>query len=239
MPVRIRLRAPKNGKYLYMGVFTLNNYIIKIAALVLLASTLIASFVYSNWSNNRTTFVVESPNLLLRTANGGSSSAVHIGNGYILTSHHGLSSDRIVTLFTQSGVEIEAQHLWSAERHDIALYLAADYSKISSYTLDCTPLLLHDQLYFIGNPLMMRDITMIGTVAGNSLYNIMSTWAHVVPVQVPIIPGMSGGAVIDIVGNLRGINIGTMIHNQGFAFSYTGLSYIVPSEVVCMLLNQR
>jgi S1-C subfamily serine protease len=181
-----------------------------------------------------------SPVLFLTNTRGGSSSAVHIGNGYILTSYHGLLNDRIVTLTTSDGVDVPAVYLWSDENYDIALYRSEDTLNINSYTLDCRPLQIHDQLYFVGNPMMMRNVTLNGTVIGNPIYNLASTWNQVVPVQAPLVPGISGGAAIDRWGRLRGINIGTLIHNQGYAsYSYTGLSYIVPGEVICMLLEMH
>jgi serine protease Do len=216
----------------------MNSFNIRFTVFVLLASAILLSYVYGNWNFVVANNTQDSPVMLLSNNRGGTSSAVHIGNGYIITSNHGISNDHTATITTESGVEISAVHLWSAERYDIALFRAQGNLDVGTYALDCSPLQLHDRLYFIGNPMLLRDITLVGSVAGNALYNVTGIWKHLVPVQAPIVPGMSGGAAIDDRGNLRGINIGTMIHNQGFAYSYTGISYIVPSDAICMLLNK-
>jgi serine protease Do len=169
---------------------------------------------------------------------GNASSAVYIGNGYVLTSHHGLGDQKTLMLTTESGMEVESEHLWSAERYDIALFRIDPDLNINSYALNCNALEFGEQLIFLGNPLNLTHITVLGTVAGRSIYNMTDRWSHIIPVQAPIIPGMSGGAVVDIHGNLRGINVGTMILNQGFAFSFTGISYVVPGDAICMLLGR-
>jgi serine protease DegQ len=217
----------------------MKKYVNGILIFVLLSLAIISSFVGFEQVFNRTPAVeLDSAVMLAVNHRGHSSSAVYIGNGYVLTSHHGLADGKTLTLTTESGVEIESDHLWSAESYDIALFRVDTELNINSYNLDCSPLYLHDSLIFVGNPLNLTHITVTGTVAGNPIYNLTERWSYLIPVQAPIIPGMSGGAVIDLRGNLRGINVGTMILNQGFAFSFTGVSYIVPGDVICMLLNR-
>jgi serine protease Do len=216
----------------------MNSFNVKFMIFILLSFAIVLGFNFKPWLVSSQHKHVDSPVLALTNSQGRTSSAVYIGNGYILTSDHGLNDDKAVTLTTESGDEVLANHLWSAERYDIALYRVEGRINTRSYTLDCSPLELHDRLYFIGNPMVLRHITLTGTVAGDPLYNLTDIWEQVVPVQAPIVPGMSGGAAIDSRDRLRGINIGTMVHRQGFGHSYTGIGYIIPSEVICMLLGK-
>jgi S1-C subfamily serine protease len=217
----------------------MRKYVSGILAFMILSLAIVSAFMDWNYRFNTEIIERDSAFLLVTNSQGHTGSAVYIGNGYVLTAYHVLSaSDKNLTLTTNSGAEIAAEHLWSAERYDIALFRVAEDVNLDSYTLTCEPLVLHEQLMFVGNPLNITHISVFGTVAGDPIYNATEIWSHLIPVQAPIIPGMSGGAVVDLNGNLRGINVGTMVLNQGFAFSFTGISYIVPGDVICMLLNR-
>jgi S1-C subfamily serine protease len=165
-------------------------------------------------------------------------SAVHVGNGYFLTAAHAIREDVTkLNLVTSSGQNMEAVVLWKAINNDLAvLHVTDDLSNLSFSKLDCSPLTVGDHLKFIGMPGRLDFIQTHGRVAGDYQYDMMPLWKRVIPVDGVIIPGMSGGAVLDERGYLRGINVGTMVGNMGFMSSYTGISYILSGEDICFLL---
>jgi hypothetical protein len=81
-----------------------------------------------------------------------------------------------------------------------------------------------------------------GRVSSQAL-EIPSMWKRAIPVNATIIPGMSGGAVLDSNGNLRGINVGTLTAVVGMTpfgpqTSFTGIAYFVSSSDICFLLGR-
>jgi serine protease Do len=165
-------------------------------------------------------------------------SAVHVGNGYILTAYHVISNTENVSFLSVDEQQIDAQHLWSVERYDIALYYSEQTENLQSYKLDCNAPVLNQQLFFTGNPLGFRNITVEGRISGDAVSGISRNWQTVYPVQAPIIPGMSGGPAVDFHGRLRGIIVGAIIQNQMYGFTFTGLGFIVPSDVICLLMSK-
>ena len=178
----------------------------------------------------------ESAVLILKNNRNAVSSAVHIGNGYVLTSLHGISDDTEIELTTESAVMLDSKLLWTSNFYDIALYQIDKYNMLEKYTVDCTPLELHEELTFKGNPLNLRHISLKGIVAGKTILDMTKDWSHLVPVQATIAPGMSGGPAIDTSGKLRGINIGSMVQRHPVGHTFVGVSYIVPTEAICKLL---
>lgn len=166
------------------------------------------------------------------------SSAVHIGNGYFLTTNHSLVEKSEVNLLPQGYEEpILANVIWTSLRHDIAYLYAPELSIIRHYPLSCEELYIGQELEFHGNPAGLQSISTWGRVAGKPLNPDTNVWEHVVPVNASIIPGMSGGSVT-FDDKLVGINVGTQVYNMGFSGSFTGISYIVPNSILCQLLSE-
>jgi S1-C subfamily serine protease len=68
-------------------------------------------------------------------------------------------------------------------------------------------------------------------------------WKKALPVNSTIIPGMSGGAVINNKNELKGINVGTMTAIVGMTplgpmTSFTNISYIVEAADICFLMGK-
>jgi S1-C subfamily serine protease len=171
----------------------------------------------------------------------GRSSAVHIGNGYFLASYHAVVEHVDVTLRSPADETLhEGKVLWISPTHDIAFVHAPSLAGALSYQLACEPLQIGQQLEFRGSPDGLEGLTTWGRVAGPPRSITRPAWQNVVPVDAVILPGMSGGSVMDQNGRLAGIVIGTytMSTDMFASRSYTGISYIVPGETLCVLLNR-
>jgi S1-C subfamily serine protease len=175
--------------------------------------------------------------LLTLVDNHAFSSAVHIGNGYFLTTNHSLMGRTEVNLLPQGFYEpVLASVVWTSSTYDIAYLYAPELEIIRNYPLSCNDIHIGQELEFHGNPAGLLSISTWGRVAGNPFNPPTPTWDLVVPVDAAIIPGMSGGSVT-YNGDLVGIIVGTHIYDTGFAFTFTGISYIVPNTVLCELLS--
>jgi serine protease Do len=171
-------------------------------------------------------------------------SAVHIGNGFFLTANHVLGQRQSeIVLVTNLGQTFLSDVLWTSADYDVALLHAPNINDvdIDRHILVCDSLSIGDDLMFVGNPMSLRFIHTWGKVASISM-SVENMWKKVTPVNAVIIPGMSGGAVIDTNGFLRGINVGTMVGPTamtmfGPTLSFTGISHIVEGRELCLLLG--
>jgi len=61
-----------------------------------------------------------------------------------------------------------------------------------------------------------------------------AVWREVVPADLTVIPGQSGGAVVDAQGSVVGITVGVMIWQYGLS----GLGFFVPGSAICELMGR-
>jgi hypothetical protein len=83
------------------------------------------------------------------------SSAVHIGNGYYLTSTHILRKDQQeLVVKTSLGQTLVLDLIWSSKAYDISLLYAPDNQLVSiqHYELNCEPLNIGDDLVLSETP---------------------------------------------------------------------------------------
>jgi S1-C subfamily serine protease len=162
-------------------------------------------------------------------------SGVHIGNGLIVSAAHVASEGDTVKIRTDDGSLREATVIWASKAHDIAL-LQTSSDGMAESPLSCAPSAIGLPVHAVGNPLSFDGITMNGRVAGKP--RKAQDWASVVPLDITILPGMSGGPVFNDAGEVVGISVAVATAPVGFSFSLTGLGMMVPSTVVCGLLGR-
>lgn len=161
----------------------------------------------------------------------GHGSGVHIGNGYIVTAAH-VVGDKTPRIKLDDGSEQDAVVMWTNKAHDIALLRTA--STMGASALDCRVAANGEHVTAKGNPGPLEFITATGRVAGAE--RPWGAWARVLPVDMTIVMGMSGGPVFAADERVVGINVGVLGVAVGFGSSLTGFGVIVPSAAVCELL---
>lgn len=166
----------------------------------------------------------------------GHGSGVHIGNGLVLTNYHVAGKLKEVTLKSDDGDIQKAEVLWGNDSRDVALVLASHPERLSAAELSCRDLVNDELLTSYGNPTNIEFITIKGRVAGKA--RELGAFKNVVPVDMTIIPGMSGGPVLDGEGRLIGLNVGVMPVYVGITASLSGIGYIIPSSTICQLLGR-
>lgn len=163
-------------------------------------------------------------------------SATHIGNGYYITAAHVVNNADKVTLKDSAGGSLQADILWASVEYDIAL-MKADIATVSAVDLECRTPQVGEPLSYYGNPQNLDHITTWGRASGAA--QSVGPLANVVPVNGAIIPGMSGGAVLDADGDMVGVNVAVMVMHIGMGGGPTSIGYIVPAETVCMLMGRQ
>ncbi len=164
---------------------------------------------------------------------GGHGSAVHIGGGNFLTAAHVVGDQPKATLIADDGTETPAEIVWVNRAHDLAL-IKAESSAFAASRLSCRTPYMDELLFAKGNPVNLTHITTRGHVAG--VVREMGPWRSVVPVDLTVAGGMSGGGVFDQSGNLVGITVGLMLQPLGFGGTAIPIAYIVPGSVICSVM---
>lgn len=163
---------------------------------------------------------------------GGHGSGVAIGGGYILTAGHVAGDEHAVTLKLDNGQTVDAAVLWANHDYDVALLHTTATTRTAP--LDCHGTANGAAVTLRGNPLDLEFITTRGHVAGTA--RKYGPWASVLVLDAQIIPGMSGGPVFDVDGNVVAIAVGVMLEPAGLVAAPVGISYAVPASVVCLLM---
>ncbi|MFZ1741881.1 MAG: serine protease [Pontixanthobacter sp.] len=165
---------------------------------------------------------------------GGHGSGVQIAPGLILTAWHVVNEPGYLEIEGERGRVYEAERLWANQKYDIALIRIEQKDAFASSRLDCRPLRTGEPIIALGSPLQDDFLEMRGIVAG--AVRSFAHWAAVVPADMTVLWGMSGGPAFDRSGNLVGINVGTGVKSMGFAATWVRIGYIVPADVICQLL---
>jgi len=144
-------------------------------------------------------------------------------NGYILTNYHVIEAADDIQISLNDGSTHKARVIGSDPESDLAV-LQIKASKLPAITFDQDEQVeVGDVVLAIGNPFGVGQTVTMGIVSalGRSHLGI-NTFENFIQTDAAINPGNSGGALVDVRGNLVGIN--TAIYsrtggNQGIGFA--------------------
>jgi S1-C subfamily serine protease len=212
-----------------------------IAAIIIVGlATLASPFVFGFWSDKPHFATRTAPSNLLLSDKDGHGSGVYIGGGFVLTAAHVPGEEKTMDAKAEDGSTRTATVLWSNHLYDVALMHIDDGSHFEVSPLSCAPTVVGQHVRSFGNPSDLEFVWTSGEVIGEPR-KIFEAWAEAVPVDMTIIPGQSGGGVLDDDGQVVGIAVGVMTADMQtgygmYSTSVTGIGYIVPSTTICMLL---
>lgn len=175
-----------------------------------------------------------SSTLKVETATG-HGSGVHIGDGLVLTAAHVASDGVAVRLKADDGTIRDATVVWSSKGHDIAL-LRTSPDGLSASPMSCAPVVKGQAITARGNPLTLEFITTYGHIVGDAAP--VGDWLSAAPVDMTILPGMSGGPAFNASGEVVGISVAVLTAQLGYGASFTGIGMIVPAVTICGLLGR-
>lgn len=172
------------------------------------------------------------PNVKI-TVGDGHGSGFHIGQGYAFTAAHVVGKATKVNVLLSDGTKSEAEVLWINAARDVAL-LRLKTTKLQAVNLSCRTPAKGEAVEAAGNPLNLEFVSTWGKVAGKPMK--YGRWEKVVPLNMTIVPGQSGGALFSETGYVVGLNVGVMVFPMGFGGSMVGIGYAVPGSTLCELL---
>jgi S1-C subfamily serine protease len=166
---------------------------------------------------------------------GGHGSAVHIGDGFLLTAGHVAADAKEREIKDNKGNTQTAEVLWASTKYDLALLRVSNFKGLGASPLDCSKRAAEGSpVKLVGNPLEMEFVTTHGHVA--SAFALQNEMAHEWSVvDATVAPGMSGGPVLDRAGNVVGIVSAQPLLGR----APVPFTLMVPAKVACNLMGRR
>ena len=151
--------------------------------------------------------------------------------GHILTNYHVIAGADEIVVALQDGREAKAEILGENRERDLAV-LKINVDRVQAIALSETKLpRVGDVVLAIGNPFGVGQTVTQGIISATSSRNRalnISAFEDFIQTDAAIHPGNSGGALIDVEGNLLGINTANLSQETGFA---GGIGFAIPIEI--------
>jgi len=155
-------------------------------------------------------------------------------DGYILTNNHVVEGADEIDITLSDSRRARAQVIGTDPETDLAI-LKIDLDKLPVIVLgDSDHLAVGDQVLAIGNPFGVGQTVTSGIVSalGRSQLGI-NTFENFIQTDAAINPGNSGGALVDVNGNLLGINTAIYSRSGGSM----GIGFAIPVSTAKMVLD--
>ena len=175
------------------------------------------------------------PNNSREVQSAGSGVIVDAKNGYILTNHHVVSgADKIqISLIDEN--TLDAEIIGSDPATDIAV-LKVEAENLTDIEIgDSDQVEVGDFVIAIGNPFGLGNTVTSGIVSALGRTGISSSgYEDFIQTDASINPGNSGGGLVNMQGELVGINSAIISRSGG----NVGIGFAVPSEIAQSIMSQ-
>lgn len=165
----------------------------------------------------------------------GSGVIVDAKNGYILTNHHVVDNAAEITVTLKDRRELTAKLIGSDDGTDIALLKVEADDLVALPIGDSGELKVGDYVIAVGNPFGLSQTVTSGIVSamGRSGLNIEG-YEDFIQTDASINPGNSGGALVNLKGELVGINTAIIGPSGG----NVGIGFAVPTSMAKNVMAQ-
>ncbi len=159
-------------------------------------------------------------------------------DGYILTNDHVISGASDIEVYTQDKRKFKAKLMGTDSLTDIAV-LKIDATGLPALTLgDSSRLKVGDVVFAVGDPFGIGETATMGIVSatGRGLGGSIEHYEDFIQTDAAINPGNSGGALLDLHGDLVGINTAIITGNGGGGNQGVGLA--IPINMAHNVMEQ-
>lgn len=168
----------------------------------------------------------------------GSGVIIDAQKGYILTNNHVIDRADKIKIKLNDGREFDAKTIGSDKQSDIALLQLQDAKDLSEIKIaDSDGLRVGDFTVAVGNPFGLGQTATSGIISalGRSGLNLEGL-ENFIQTDASINQGNSGGALVNLNGELVGIN--TAILAPGSGNGNIGIGFAIPSNMAQTLVKQ-
>ncbi len=179
--------------------------------------------------------VPESRRRYRRTQSAGSGVVIDAANGYIVTNNHVVQNADEISVGLADGRILNAKLIGRDAQVDLALLQVEAEDLTAIKYADSGAVRVGDFVVAIGNPFGLNQTVTSGIVSalGRSGLGIEG-FEDFIQTDAPINPGNSGGALVDLRGDLVGINTAIFAPTGG----NVGIGFAIPANMVNAVLAQ-
>jgi len=154
-------------------------------------------------------------------------------DGYILTNNHVVeNADKIVVNF-HGEKEYEAEVIGTDPPTDVAL-IKIDAEDLPAITIgDSDALRVGDQVMAIGNPFGVGQTVTMGIVSALGRNIGLMDYSDLIQTDASINPGNSGGALVNMAGELVGMNAAILSRSGGSQ----GIGFAIPTKMAMRVVE--
>jgi len=161
---------------------------------------------------------------------GTGSGVIVSSDGYIITNYHVIDNANSIEVTTNDNKSFNAELVGYDENSDIAI-LKIDNNRSFPYIIfaDSNQTKIGEWVLAVGNPFNLTSTVTAGIISAKSrdLSDFDSKNQSFIQTDAAVNSGNSGGALVNINGDLIGINTAIQSNNAGFI----GYSFAVPSNI--------
>ncbi len=164
----------------------------------------------------------------------GGSGAIISSDGYIITNNHVVGTSGHYGVALADGRQYTAEVVGRDKRGDLALLKIKHVNGLPTYKLgDSNRLQVGEQCLAIGNPFSLGQNDKVPSLSAgviSAVHQFRKGYNDAIVVDAPINQGNSGGPLLNMAGELIGINGMTQTH-MGLRGN-TGMGYAIPSAQI-------
>jgi serine protease Do/serine protease DegQ len=157
-------------------------------------------------------------------------------NGYIVTNAHVVENASEITVTLQDGRDLKADVVGSDEPSDVAVLKIKSEGALTQIGLgDSAKVEVGDFVLAIGNPFGLQHTVTSGIISGLSRSGINPDgYEDFIQTDASINPGNSGGALVNLHGELIGINTAILSRSGG----NIGIGFAIPVNMAHSVMDQ-
>src|ERR1700726_4378436 len=167
----------------------------------------------------------------------GSGVIVDAKNGYIITNHHVVENANEITITLLDDRTFSAKVIGTDEGADVAVLQAKQPNLVAMSLGDSAKLEVGDYVVAIGNPFGLQHTVTAGIVSALGRTGINPEpggYEDFIQTDASINPGNSGGALVNLRGELVGINSAILSRTGG----NIGIGFAIPVNMVHSVMDQ-
>lgn len=168
----------------------------------------------------------------------GSGVIVDAQRGLVLTNHHVIENADEVSVTLSDGRSLKAEFVGSDADTDVALMRIPAQKLTAIRIADSSRLQVGDFVVAVGNPFGVGQTVTSGIVSAVGRSNLPGMgFQNFIQTDASINPGNSGGALVNLNGELVGINTASF-NPRGSAAGNIGLGFAIPANLASSIKDQ-
>lgn len=165
----------------------------------------------------------------------GSGVIVDAKNGYIITNAHVIENASEITVTLHDDREVKAEIVGKDTGSDVAVLKVPANGLAEMPLADSSKAEVGDFVIAIGNPFGLQHTVTSGIISGLGRYGITDGgYEDFIQTDASINPGNSGGALVNLQGELVGVNTAIFSRTGG----NIGIGFAIPSNMVQGVMSQ-